>query len=96
MDEKKLYQQKYQAQLDEWKADVAKLKAKASAADANAKLAMNKHIETLERKLEEAQEKLAELGETSGEKWISVKHRAELAWTSLKSGVREAASQFRE
>lgn len=30
MNERELYKQKFQAQLDEWKADIAKLKAKAS------------------------------------------------------------------
>lgn len=96
MDERKLYQQKYKAQLDEWKADVAKLKAKASAADANARLAMHQHIETLERKLEEAQARLADLGAASEDKWESLKVRSEAAWTALKSGVLEAASKFRD
>jgi len=34
MNEKELFRQKFQAQLDEWKADIAKLKAKASGAEA--------------------------------------------------------------
>jgi hypothetical protein len=38
MNEKELYQQKKQAQLDEWKAEVDKLKAKASGASADAQM----------------------------------------------------------
>lgn len=35
MNEKELYKQKFHSQLDEWKADINKLKAKASGAKAD-------------------------------------------------------------
>ena len=41
MDDKALYRQKRQAQLDEWKADVAKLRARAAGAKADAQIEMN-------------------------------------------------------
>ncbi len=44
MNEKELYQQKKQAQLNEWKAEFDKLKAKASGASADAQLELNKQI----------------------------------------------------
>jgi len=52
MNEKELYQQKTQAQLDEWKAELDKLKAKASSASADTQLELNKQIKALEGKLE--------------------------------------------
>ncbi len=57
MNEKELYQQKKQAQLDEWKAEVDKLKAKASGATADAQIELNKQIEALEGKIEEGKTK---------------------------------------
>ena len=45
MSDKKLYQQKMQAQLDEWRAEIEKLKAKASRASADAQMKMNKQIQ---------------------------------------------------
>jgi len=45
MNEKELFKQKFQAQLDEWKADIAKLKAKASGAEADVQIAINKQVE---------------------------------------------------
>jgi len=45
MNEKELFRQKFQAQLDEWKADIAKLKAKASGAEADVQIAINKQVE---------------------------------------------------
>ena len=61
MSDKELYQQKMQAKLDEWKAEVDKLKAKASGASADAQLEMNKQIKALESKIEEGKAKLSEL-----------------------------------
>ena len=57
MNEKELYQQKKQAQLDEWKAEVDKLKAKASGASADAQLELNREIDTLEGKIEQGRAK---------------------------------------
>jgi hypothetical protein len=52
MTDKELYQQKKQAQLDEWRAEVNKLKARASGASADAQLEMNKQIKALESRIE--------------------------------------------
>ncbi|MGB5177168.1 MAG: hypothetical protein WBP44_00420 [Gammaproteobacteria bacterium] len=52
MNEKELYQQKKQARLDEWDAEVDKHKARASGVNADAQLELNKQIEALEGKIE--------------------------------------------
>ncbi len=96
MNDKKLYKQKIQAQLDEWKADIAKLKAKASGAEADAQLEMNKKVEALDRKLKNAQIKLSELTGASEDAWDSVRKGAESALDSLKTAVNDAASKFKD
>ena len=58
MNEKQLYQQKRQAQLDEWQADLDKFKAKASGASADAQLRLNAQIKVLEGKIEEGKDNL--------------------------------------
>jgi len=83
MNEKELYQQKQQAQLDEWKAEAEKLKAKASGASAEAQLALNKQIEALEGRIEEGKGRLAEIA-----------HASEEAWDTMKSAFGEAAARF--
>ena len=45
--DKELYQQKKQAQLDEWTAEVKELKAKASGASVDAQLELNKKIDAV-------------------------------------------------
>lgn len=96
MNEKELYQQKKQAQLDEWKAEVDKLKAKASGASADAQLEWNRQIEALEGKIENGKAKLAEVADASEDAWESIKDGAESAWDSMKSAFSDAAAKFKK
>jgi hypothetical protein len=95
MSDKELYLQKMRAQLDEWKADVDILKAKASRTSADAQLKMNKQIEMLESKIEEGKTKLSELSSASEDAWESLKEGVESAWDSLRSAVSDAAAKFK-
>ena len=96
MNDKELYQQKKQAQLDEWKAELDKLKAKASEASADKKIELNKEIERLDSKVEEGKAKLAEIEGASEDAWDSVKDGVESAWDSMKHAFSDAASKFKK
>ena len=96
MSDKELYQQKKQSQLDEWRAEVDKLKAKASGASADAQLEINKQIKDLENRIEEGKSKLSELAEAGEDAWESVKEGVESAWDSLKSAVSNAAAKIKK
>ena len=96
MNEKELYRQKYQAQLDEWKAEVAKLKARAAGATADVQIEMNRHAKELDHRMRDASAKLAELAAASEEGWDSVRKNVEKSWDALKAGVSAAAAKFRE
>ena len=96
MNDKELYQQKMQARLDEWKAEVDRLKAKASGASADVQLDMNKQIRVLERSIEEGKAKLTELAEASEDGGESIKDGVESAWDSLKSAATDAAAKFKK
>jgi hypothetical protein len=96
MKEKDLFQQKKQAQLNEGKADVAKLKAKASGASADAQMEMNKQIKVVENQIKESKAKLSEFAKSGNEAWENLKDGVESAWDSLKHGVKEAAEKFKE
>ena len=95
MNDKELYQQKKQAQLDEWQAEIDKLKARASMASADAQLEMNKQIATLESHIKAGKAKLSELAQTGEEAWGSIKLGVDSAWDALKSAVGDAASKFK-
>ena len=96
MDKRELYRQKKQAQLDEWKADVQKLRARVSGRSADAQLKLKKEIAALEGKIDEGRKKLSEIADASEDAWESVEKEMESAWASLKSSVNDAVSRFRE
>ena len=95
MSKKEAYEKKIEAQLQEWKTDIDKMKAKADKADAEAKLEYYKQIEDLRTKQEAAQEKLTELKASGGDAWEDLKSGIELAWTSLGEAVKSARSRFK-
>lgn len=96
MSDKKLYKQKKQAQLDELRADVDKIKAKASEASADAQLKMNEQIRVLESKIEDGKFKLSQLAETSDDMWESSKDNVDATWDALKSAVNDAAAKLKK
>jgi len=93
--ERELYQKKMRAQLDEWKAELAKMKAQAEGASADAQLTWKREVEELEREIAQGERRLEELGEASGDAWESVKRGAESAWESLSSGFRKASERLK-
>lgn len=95
MSTRELYTRKMQAQLDEWKADIAKLRARASGEKAEIQLAIQNRVDELERGIADAQSKLSDLANTSEEAWESVKKGMEAAWDSLKAGVTDARAKFK-
>ncbi|MBQ0745264.1 MAG: coiled coil domain-containing protein [Marinobacter sp.] len=96
MSDRELYRQKRQAQLDEWRAEVAKLRARASGASAGTQLEMRKKIKELESKIDEGKAKLSQLAEASDDAWESLKDGVESAWDTLKSAVGDAAGKFKK
>jgi uncharacterized coiled-coil DUF342 family protein len=95
MSTKQAYEKKLQAKLDEWNAEIDKLKAKANSAEADAQLEYNRQIDELRTKQNEAQKKLDELKEASEDAWKDLKAGIENAWDSLGSSIKSAVSRFR-
>jgi len=96
MSDRELYEQKLQAQLDAWQAELDKLEAKAKGAGAEAGLETNKQIEKLEQQMAETRAKAAELGRAGDDAWSSLKDGVDRAWSSLSDGFKEAASKFKK
>ena len=92
---RKAYEEKLDAQLKEWNAEIALLKAKAENAKADKKMDYYKIINALEQKQEEAQTKLQELKTAGDEAWEAVKGGAEKVWAEVKSTYHDAASKFK-
>ena len=94
-EKRKAYEEKLDAQLNEWNAQITLLKAKAENAKADAKIDYYKSIEALEHKQGEAKAKLQELKTASDEAWEAVKAGAEKSWAEVKTAYHDAASKFK-
>ena len=95
MSMKEAYEKKLQAKLDEWGAEIDKLKAKADGLEADAQLEYYKQIEELRSMQESAHNKLAELRAAGDDAWEDLKAGIESAWDSLGNALKLAASRFK-
>lgn len=95
MSDKALYQQKKEAQLNVWQADIDKLKAKTSMASVNAQIEMNKQITMLEKKIDEGKTKLSDLIEATDDMYESIKVGVESKWDSMKTAFSDMASKLK-
>ena len=94
-DKRKAYEEKLDAQLKEWSAELALLKAKADKAKADAKIEYYKTIEALQGKQNDAKAKLQELKTAGDDAWEDIKKGAEKAWAEVKTAYHDATSRFK-
>jgi septal ring factor EnvC (AmiA/AmiB activator) len=95
MDSKKSYERKLEAKLDEWRAEIALLKAKAEQSEAGLQLKFNDQIKDLEHKQEEAERSLREFRAAGNDAWRDLTSGVELAWSKLEQAVGNATDRFR-
>lgn len=94
-DERKVYEEKFDAQLKEWSAEIALLNAKADNARADAKIAYYKMIETLQGKQDTARMKLQELRSAGDDTWENVRTGAENVWSEVTAVFQIAAARLK-
>ena len=94
MSDKHAYEKKLQARLDEWSAEIDRLKAKSDAMKADAQLEYHRRIDDLAAMREAAGERLEELRNASDDAWEDLKGGAEEAWTRLEKALLSAKSRF--
>lgn len=93
-EQKENYQQKIESQLNEWRADIDRLREKAKGAKDETKLKYQESIDKLELKMDEGKSKLKDLKESGGEAWESVKKGADSIWDTMKATFKEAREKF--
>lgn len=95
MNDKELYQQKKQAQLNEWKSGMIQLRTQALAARAHSQVELNKHVKLLEAQLDEGKIKLAELIKTTGSGFESAKKGFEVTWDAIIKTLEDTTAKFK-
>ena len=95
MSDKKAYEKKLEAQLNEWNAKIDVLKAKADKAGADAKLKYEETIDKLEQKRDEAKDKLEEIKQEGENTWEDIKNATEDIVSDLDSRLEAAIETLR-
>jgi len=95
MSNREAYEQKLRAKLDEWQAEIDKLRAKARGAEADARIEREKVADRLEAKREEMRHKLKEMREAGDEAWDDLRDGAERAWKSFSDSFEKARDRFK-
>ncbi len=95
MNNKEAYVQKMQAKLDEWDADLDKMKAKMSGTGADAKIKFNEQINSLESQCDEMKQQLVALEGAGEEAWEDIRNGFEASWDKLSNAFKDAANKFK-
>ncbi len=95
MKDRELQEKKFRAQLDEWKAEMEKLKAQAMKASSDAGLHMNRQIGALEAKIADAERRFTELSRANDDAWNDVKDGVAEAWDTLKAAFNDAVAKYK-
>ncbi|WP_101067505.1 sll1863 family stress response protein [Roseovarius salinarum] len=90
MDERKTYEEKLQAKLDEWNEDIAKLQAKADEAREQAQDEIRERVEDLKKRREELEEELQKLRKSNLDAWSDLKAGCDRAWHAMGEAMRNA------
>lgn len=88
------YEKKLESQLDEWGAQIDKIKAESENVKADARVEYYEKIDDLRKMQITANRKLTELARASDGAWDDLKAGVESAWDSLGSAVKSATSRF--
>ena len=89
------YVQKVEEQLQEWKIDIDKLKAKAEKAEAQMRTEYHKKLDTIKEKQAAAETNLKQLKEASEESWEDLKKGYEEIRDDLKESIASVQSSFK-
>ncbi|MCC5861202.1 MAG: coiled coil domain-containing protein [Gammaproteobacteria bacterium] len=95
MTDKHLYIEKAKARLDQWEADIDRLKAKAEETQADSRIEYQHQLEALRAKRDEARRKLREAQDSSDDAWDDIKSGLDKAWDSIGKAFESARSRFK-
>jgi hypothetical protein len=94
MSDKRTTEKKLQLKLDEWNAELSKLKAQAESARSELKADFDKRLVDLERKMLVAQEQLNELKSSNESAWDEMSQAIDRAWQEIDESVKKTKDEF--
>ena len=95
MDKNSIYLEKIEANLAQYNAKLALMKAKVAETHADMKLEYLAQVEVLEKERDNFMVKYGHLKETNGQAWLDLKLGTEKAWNEMESSIEKATSRFK-
>jgi len=95
MDKKTAYVEKLSAQMVEWDNQIDLLKDKAQSAVAGSKSEFTCAIEALQKKRDEAAQKLQGISAASDDEWEELKTGTDQVWGEVKTILRDAVLKIK-
>lgn len=95
MEKRDLYLEKINAQIQQYSAKLAGMRAKAAEVNADMKLEYLNQVEKLEGKREGLKKKYEQLSKASESSWEDMKEGTEKAWKELKESFAKATEHFK-
>jgi hypothetical protein len=92
--EKKAFEQKMEARLEKWEAQVQIMRARAKEAGAETKAEIAKELDELEERSDAARNKLRDVRKSSGQAWEDLKGGIEDSWRAFERALAAAGSRF--
>jgi len=92
---KEAFQQRLEAQIEEWDTRLDELKAKAMDAGSELRADYDKQLETLAAKRDALQTKALELRKRTEDAWDDLKSGTEKAWDDMRDALNRIASRFK-
>ena len=95
MTQKNAYQEKAEAKMDEWQAEIDKIRAKADHATADARIKYDEQIKELVDYQKKAQKQLEDMQRASEAAWADMRSGMEKAWADLSKSWQDAINRYR-
>lgn len=95
MNSKESFEKALQAQMDQWQAEMDKLKVKAAGAQADARAEYQKQIDHLQALQQDGLKKMAAFQAASDDAWRDLRAGMESAWAAMGDAMKAASSRFK-
>jgi predicted nuclease with TOPRIM domain len=94
MTDRKYYEENLKAKLDEWQANIDKMRAKARQAEVESRKQMEEEIDKLRTRRDEMVDQLEKLQKSNENAWTEVKTGVEKAWKDMNEAVDRARKHY--
>ncbi|MEE4165794.1 MAG: hypothetical protein V2I35_07340 [Desulfocapsaceae bacterium] len=80
--------------IDEWDAEIDKLKIKMDRIDDESRAELSENIQLLKEKRDDINRKIGELNDSGKDAWQDLKSGMDLAWEAMNTAVSSATRRF--